>query len=293
MLIIHHNDLDGRAAAAIALRDIIAQGIPAANIHLREIDYKDENDFSALSPFDLVLILDFHLTPADLEVLCARVGQVVQIDHHKSTPELYRGWTPPPNLDMIWDQSACGALLTWRYCYQQSRPVPHWLTLVDDHDRYIHQFPETRDFTAGLANYDTAPGSALWDNLRQSAYLDEVQSLGHTVRQGMNQRNEEACRSYGFPCLFNAMHCFALNKRGNSDTFGARMDEYPICILFYWDGTKWTVSLYSKTVDVAQIARKFSYQGRQGGGHKGAAGFCCDKLPFSGDLRLAPIPVAP
>ena len=41
---------------------------------------------------------------------------------------------------------------------------------------------------------------------------------------------------------------------------------------------KWTVSMYSTREDVecGEVAVKYG-----GGGHKGAAGFQCDKLPFS------------
>jgi len=37
----------------------------------------------------------------------------------------------------------------------------------------------------------------------------------------------------------------------------------------------WTYSMYSKTVDVSNIAKKYG-----GGGHKGAAGFNMDKMGF-------------
>lgn len=37
----------------------------------------------------------------------------------------------------------------------------------------------------------------------------------------------------------------------------------------------WTYSMYSKTVDVSNIAKKYG-----GGGHRGAAGFNTDKLIF-------------
>ena len=44
---------------------------------------------------------------------------------------------------------------------------------------------------------------------------------------------------------------------------------------FSFDGDKWTVSLYSTSVDVSEIAKKYG-----GGGHKGASGFHCKELPF-------------
>jgi nanoRNase/pAp phosphatase (c-di-AMP/oligoRNAs hydrolase) len=47
------------------------------------------------------------------------------------------------------------------------------------------------------------------------------------------------------------------------------------------DGSQYTVSLYSETIDVSVIAKKHG-----GGGHKGAAGFVCPKLPFHSHKKL-------
>jgi nanoRNase/pAp phosphatase (c-di-AMP/oligoRNAs hydrolase) len=45
---------------------------------------------------------------------------------------------------------------------------------------------------------------------------------------------------------------------------------------FYFAKNKWVVSLYTtKDIDVSEIAKKYG-----GGGHKQAAGFTCDKLPW-------------
>ncbi|MDO5845105.1 MAG: DHHA1 domain-containing protein, partial [Methanocorpusculum sp.] len=53
-------------------------------------------------------------------------------------------------------------------------------------------------------------------------------------------------------------------------------DKYEIFIPFVFDGEQYTVSLYSTTVDVSEIAKSFG-----GGGHKGASGFQCAELPFA------------
>lgn len=42
----------------------------------------------------------------------------------------------------------------------------------------------------------------------------------------------------------------------------------------------WTYSMYSKIVDVSNIAKKYG-----GGGHRGAAGFNLDKLIFEKERR--------
>jgi hypothetical protein len=48
---------------------------------------------------------------------------------------------------------------------------------------------------------------------------------------------------------------------------------------FNWTGKKWRVSLYHAPhrtdIDLSVIAVKYG-----GGGHRGACGFRCDKLPF-------------
>lgn len=40
------------------------------------------------------------------------------------------------------------------------------------------------------------------------------------------------------------------------------------------------VSLYSSKVDCRKLAEQHTWRGKKGGGHAGAAGFQCDKLPF-------------
>ena len=55
-----------------------------------------------------------------------------------------------------------------------------------------------------------------------------------------------------------------------------KLRRYPVCIAYIHDGEKFTVSLYSESVDVSVIAKAHG-----GGGHKGAAGFICAELPFT------------
>ena len=67
-----------------------------------------------------------------------------------------------------------------------------------------------------------------------------------------------------------------------SEAFGDRMKNYDICLSFAYLGDSWTVGLYSddKGIDVGKIAVKYG-----GGGHKGAAGFVSNNLPFKRSLK--------
>lgn len=53
--------------------------------------------------------------------------------------------------------------------------------------------------------------------------------------------------------------------------------KYDAFIAFAFNGKEWIVSMYSASVDVSAICKKYG-----GGGHKGAAGFHAMKLPFGG-----------
>ena len=64
-----------------------------------------------------------------------------------------------------------------------------------------------------------------------------------------------------------------------SEAFGEKFKQYPLCLSFVYMGNKWTVGLYSETIDVSVIAKKYG-----GGGHTGAAGFVCDTLPFKKEV---------
>jgi nanoRNase/pAp phosphatase (c-di-AMP/oligoRNAs hydrolase) len=72
--------------------------------------------------------------------------------------------------------------------------------------------------------------------------------------------------------------CFAVNLgHCNSDYFKSLPEgKYDILMPFVFNGEQFIISLYSKTVDVSEIAKKYG-----GGGHKGAAGFTCYRLPFT------------
>ena len=81
----------------------------------------------------------------------------------------------------------------------------------------------------------------------------------------------------GFETEFEGVKCFAVNLgHCNSEYFKSLPDDkYDALMPFVFNGDMYTVSLYSKTVDVSEIAKKYG-----GGGHKGAAGFQCKQLPF-------------
>jgi len=97
------------------------------------------------------------------------------------------------------------------------------------------------------------------------------------------QRNDASIMRRSFVQEWEGLKFLCLNTaRCNSLTFAA-LDipdtDHDALMGFCFNGKKWTVSLYHaqhrKEIDLSQIAVKYG-----GGGHRGACGFTCDKLPF-------------
>ena len=83
-------------------------------------------------------------------------------------------------------------------------------------------------------------------------------------------------KKYGWETNFEGHRCLAQGiYEFGSTVFGNDYKIYDICISYEYTGKNWIVSMYSQKIDVGKIAQKYG-----GGGHKGAAGFVCDKLPF-------------
>lgn len=282
--IVHHNDLDGRAAAFI-IYDFIKDR--DSEISFFEMNYDMPWDWDNIMSADTIYVVDFHpQTKEELDKLISSTfisGKLVCIiDHHITTVNKLKEWhIEVPGLI---DTRYCGAYLCWLYMTEQAVHshredlVPMFLRLVDDWDCWKHKMPETKAFNAGSQLYDTSPNSSFWLEIMQnSLYLDNVIEKGELVLKVIDQRAKEELDAYGFPVEFEGYSCMALNQgRCNSDWFKS-VPNYDIYIPFYYNGKtkKFVVSLYSSCTDVSKIAKKYG-----GGGHKGASGFHCDKLPF-------------
>jgi len=280
MIVFHHNDADGRCAAAIVRRWFTKASIPSLErnrFQAFEMDYKDPTPFDQIDPQDTVVIVDFSFKPDDMAKIIDRTKMgVIWCDHHK-TAEAYN-YNVAGNRDFS-EKGLCGAELTYQFFFP-NEVKPHWLNLLGDYDAWRMEFKEEcLPFYEGLKLWDQSPTSnSVW------TLLFEEESLWHKIFEegkiAVNYRNnycEEISKAFGFETIIDGHKSYALNVyRFGSQGFGVKAHEYPICAAFIYDGRHFTVSLYSESVDVSEIAKKYG-----GGGHKGAAGFICDKLPFA------------
>lgn len=259
-------------------------------------------EYSKKFPLDLVnqdervYIVDFHVQDDDdFRKLQEITKRITLIDHHKSTvehlgkhPELYC------DIEAIINAARSACLLTWDYFVRRKLMAdyfnddftiifPESLKLIDDMDRWIWQYGDkTANFCEGMRLYPHQPTDAIWKDLLMFEKSDDriidIIAEGEICNQYSKMTSNDYCKSYGFETEFEGYKAFAQGmSRGGSKAFGERINHYPLCLSFEFTGSCFIIGLYSETIDVSEIAMKHG-----GGGHKGAAGFVCDELPFRG-----------
>lgn len=278
MIVFHHNDADGRCAAAIA-----AQWVERGMLHERlafvEMDYKDRVPVEQIERTDTVAIVDFSLKPDDMDsVMAATDKAVIWCDHHVTAKDYCYNAFKLAGVRDFSNKGKSGCECAWEHFFP-SDPVPLFVTLIGDYDAWrLSLAPACFEFYEGLKMLDQHPNASTWQLLfGDPTYTDVVQKMGRVAIRYRDNYCAEIRKAFGYETEIGGQKAIAMNAfRFGSKQFGESFSQYPVCIAYIHDGTKYTVSLYSETVDVGAIAKQYG-----GGGHKGAAGFVCEQLPFT------------
>ncbi len=281
MIVFHHNDADGRCAAAIA-KLWYDQSEKVERLEFVEMDYARRVPLELIQRNDTVVIVDFSFKPEDMKAAQAAtdVG-VVWCDHHATAKDY--GYDVPGVRD-FGDKGLAGCECTWRFFFPSKR-TPNWVRVLGDYDAWRMQEKDlSLPFFEGLKLEDQNPIGS-W-NIWKLLFADETETTANQIleqgKTAIRYRDaycEEMCKSFGYETTIGGQRAYAINSaRFGSQAFGDKFRQYPVCIMHIFDGHKHTVSLYSATVDVSLIAQSLG-----GGGHKGAAGFVCNELPFKAE----------
>ena len=273
--IYHHNDLDGRCAAAIAVKACR----PAATKCI-EMSYTREPPMPDKGEVVVAYILDFSFNPEQMEALRKVVPRVVWIDHHKSAKDY--PYQELAGLRDFADKGLAGCELAWRYFYPREA-MPRAVSLIGDYDAWRHQEEDCVPFFEGMKTKADSPTSDIWRTLLGPSSEGTVEDTIKDGRACIKYRDNytaEMRKSYQYNTTLGGHKARALNLTGFGKAAFGRLEDVkdvPLCIAYSHDGRKFSVSLYSelKDVDCATIAKKYG-----GGGHRGAAGFTCEELPF-------------
>lgn len=271
-LIFHHNDADGRCSAAIMASYCKIHGYDPEFI---EMDYKDTVPVFKIMEGDFVAVVDFSFIPEIMSEVRKVAGIVVWCDHHVTAKDY--GYDELEGFRDFTDKGLSGCECTWRYCFPEVQ-IPMFCELLGDYDAWrLKLQPTCFEYYEGLKLLNTDPKTGVWNSLI-SADLSPAAIIesGKTAIKYRDNYCSEIRKAFAYVTEIGGQKAIAMNAyRFGSKQFGEEFSNYPVCIAYIHDGKKFTVSLYSETVDVGQIAKIYG-----GGGHKGAAGFICDRLPF-------------
>ncbi len=273
----HSADLDGHCSGAI-----VKMQFPECE--MIGINYGDEFPWESIYHGEVVFMVDFTLQPfSDMKKLNCR-SMLTWINHHKtSIDEATReGFLALGGQRLEIGKAGCE--LTWEWMFPD-RAMPTAVWFLGRYDVWQHQESAyILPFQYGMRQFeDTTPNNtALWQELfsdNQSAVMPIV-CTGETILNYESKQNAKFCKGFAFETELNGFTAICANRGfSNSKLFDSVYDEskHHLMIQFSRQFGVWNVSLYStrQDVDCGIIAKSY-----RGGGHKGAAGFQCQELPF-------------
>lgn len=288
----YHADADGRCSGfwVRSIKEIHDKYEPESI----EMDYTKKFPFEKINKDEQVYIVDYSISPDEMLKLLTITEDITWIDHHKTAIEKYTDF--PYKIRGIRYDGISGCMLT--YCYvhhmtsrgegeikpfdiSMTRNAPKFTKLINDWDVWKFDFgDDTRNFITAFNAYDFQPDSKLWDRFLcfpDDFVCADLIMYGSTMNDYRDGWAKEYCRTKGFETIIDGIKAFAINLGNCNSEYFKSVDngDYDIFIPFSYNGEKWTYSLYSKTIDVSEIAKKYG-----GGGHKGAAGFSSTELLF-------------
>lgn len=233
-----------------------------------------------------------------------RIGNatnIVWIDHHKTSIDSAPAEIPGYRIDGV---AACR--LAWQYFTlpKHSGPgtgyealkkhnfvdrqvtEPLAVRLAGEYDVWDHRGDGDLEFQFGLRTIELTPQR--WTDLLDIRYpdgifVDPIIERGRVAKAYAEHVDADLVTYKSFRVKWEGLDFLCLNHgRFNSLTFAA-LDKpetgHDALLGFFFNGREFVVSLYHaghrKDLDLSAIAKKYG-----GGGHKGACGFQCNRLPF-------------
>jgi oligoribonuclease NrnB/cAMP/cGMP phosphodiesterase (DHH superfamily) len=288
----HSIDLDGQCSGAI-IRKFFGE------CELRPINYGQPFPWDEIEPNEAIFMVDFSLEPFEDMIRLADYANLIWIDHHKTAIEAAEKAAINGYVPGLREIGKAGCELTWewvqRYITHERLKVPCVVYLLGRYDVWADDDPQWESailpFQYGMRTYDTDPNNHhFWGEYLEAhhlhAFISDTISAGRAILEYIKATDAKYMKAMAHTIMFEGLKCLAINRLlVNSLAFASMWDpkEYDVMLAYGFRGKGWTVSLYSNQnhVDCGEVAKKYG-----GGGHKGAAGFQCDELPWKEAINL-------
>lgn len=280
--------MDGIFCREIAKRFLTPT--PSSPVEFIGWDYGDPEPVIPIE--EIVYILDLSVP-----TLMWHPG-LIWIDHHKSAIDRYSDDIPGYRIDGV---AACR--LAWQFFsrlqgtsadmdalptkpeYVDRKVVePQAVRMAGEYDVWDKRDGYAETFQFGLRS--GVLSEKIWHDLLSDVggVVGHLLEKGHYIQDYQQGMDANTVNHRGYLQEFDGLTFLALNAKGNSLTFAARdipETGHDALLLWNWDGQRprWRVSLYHAKhrtdLDLSTIASKHG-----GGGHRGACGFECERLPW-------------
>ena len=304
VIIYHANCIDGYTAGHIAWCALHQENAVVAAIPL---SYGEVNTVEELhnvlkcfliEPIEIsslnFYILDFSLPKSVMDYIFDTARHTVWLDHHKTAfeafgmSELEVFTVSEANRYILLDNKRCGAKLTFDYFFAGQK-APALIDLVDDYDRWVFQYPQTKAANAYIRSLEFTRdnwGKLVLMGAAEMASNGEILEAAHK-KQCMDLINAGyttiilqaaepeldfpgyAGYSINAPAQFASLIGHELSARCNS--FAA----------VWYVNAKGMVKVSLRSVEDFDCSRIAKFYG--GGGHKNAAGF---EIPLQQFIKL-------
>ena len=279
-----HDDLDGRAAAAIVLH---------ANPNAKCIAANYEKPLPVgEATGKIVFIVDFTPTSKDqFDAIVENAERVIWLDHHKTNIDKYPEYTDLAGKRVA--NKPSGAMLTWGYCHP-AEPPPPAVQLVSDFDTWTFAYNISLSFHDGMESLDCSPESDVWNSLlvnpdwtnpmfagrfekKAPWTVDDIVKRGQAIRDFLTIQSSENLARFGWTTTFEGREAVVCCTQDRGSMFFDSVDGFDLMLSYCHNGEQFTVGVYSRNKDIhcGELAKKYG-----GGGHHSAAGFACKELPF-------------
>lgn len=294
----HSADLDGHCSGAIV-------GLAHPDCELIGFNYGSDFPIESIDPTETVVMVDVSLPLDQMVDLAVRQachgGAFIWIDHHVGIIREFDALKPDviELFGGVRDTSKAACELAWEF-FHSGRAVPTAVVMLGVYDSWRFEAAEedaVNSFQYGMRlERETRPevNFDFWEWLFahdiESDAFQLILSRGQAVWDYLLSDDARSCRAGAFFTTLMGgdpagglapLRCVGINsQRGTSDVLRSvyDADRDDAMLVFYWSSNGfWRVSIYSTNPDVDCSVYAKSYGG---GGHKGAAGFQCNHLPF-------------
>lgn len=272
----HSSDFDGKCSAAIVKKFF-------KNVVMYPINYDEYFPFDIVDNYEKVVMVDFGLQPfSQMIKLHDKVrDRLIWIDHHKTAIDEYQKYGK--SFNGLREIGKAGCELTWEYFYPEE-VMPKTVSLLGRYDVWdLHASKEVQPFQYGLKMANPNPGDDIWIELlnENDLLFDRILRDGRIIETYQKEVYKNYCDSCSFDMEWEGHKFLVANIMNvSSQLFDTKFDheKYDAMMCFGFRGERWSISLYTdkKDIDLSVIAKKYN-----GGGHAGACGFSCDRLPFT------------